>query len=115
MGLQDIDDLAADGDGGVEGRTRVLKHHTDVATAYLPQLGGGQADKFLILEADASADRCRSGQEAEQSESGQCLAAPALAHEAGDFAGPQLEAHSIEESVRNRFRPNVNREASDLQ
>lgn len=115
VGLQHIDDLATDADGGVESRTRVLEDHTDVATAYFPQLGGGQTHKFLSFQTDASAGCCRTGQKTEQSESGQCLSAPALSYEAGDFARPQLEAHSVEESVRNRFCPNVNREVSYLQ
>ena len=94
--LEDLAQLQADAQRGVERRAGVLRHVADHAAAQLPQLPGAQREHVLVVDGDAAAaDLGAAALEVEQRRGGRGLARGRLADEAQDLALDELEVDLV--------------------
>ena len=97
VGTDAVVDLAADGDGGVEGGQGVLEDHADVAAAEAVQGGLAQTGEVRAVEQDsAAADAGAGGKEGHDGQRREALAGAAFADEADDLAWGDAEVYAAD-------------------
>jgi len=101
VGADDVDELGADGEDGIEAGGGVLEHNRDGAAAELAHGCLVEAGEVLAVEADAAGgDAAGRAKEAEDGEGGLAFAGAAFADQADGFAGVHGEAHAADDFER---------------
>ena len=91
-------DRVAGREGRGERRARLLKRHRDLVAADAAQLFGREREQVAAFQLDqaAGADVAgRLGDEAQQGQRGNRLAAPRFPHDAEGLPGVQVERHAV--------------------
>ena len=98
MQQQDLADLLLDGVERIERGHRLLEDDSDVVAAHVADLGLGQAQQLLALEADRAGRMVRGGirQELQDRERGDRFAGAGLADQRDRLALLDLERHAID-------------------
>src|SRR5690606_20846591 len=99
--VQDLGELAPDGEHGVGRGHGVLEHHSDARPPHLPEGFLGQGDQVLALERGGAGDGGRwARDEAEQREHADALAAAGLADDGQGLAGRHRPRHAVHDPGR---------------
>src|SRR5712672_695844 len=97
MGLDGLDELAADGRERIEAGQRILEDGADPGAAYFAHLLVGQVVDAPSFEADlARGDAARRLEQADDGVAGQRLAGPRFTDDAQDLAGRDVERHIVD-------------------
>ena len=98
MQLDDLGNLVAHREHGVEGRHGVLENHRDFLAAHLAHFLGTHFEQILVLEEDFARDHLagRRGDEAHHAEGGGGLAGAGLAHEADGLSALEAQIDAVD-------------------
>ena len=96
VGPQTLDDLPTNGIDRVERGGRLLEDHRDLVTANWAELAVGHTQQLTVAELGRAPDRCGGGQQAKNSSRAHRLARSGLTDHSDDFAGSDVEVHSVD-------------------
>ncbi len=93
MHAQQLSDLAADVQVGIQGGHGILKHHTDPIATDLIQCVAAQTHQFLAAKPNAALHACRATIQAEDGQQQLRFPGGGLADDAEAFVRLQLQCH----------------------
>jgi len=114
---QNLANLFANADGGMEGERRLLENQSDSAAANLPQFLIASLEEILTFEQySAAANVAIRRKKAQNRRRERAFARARFAKNAENFSGHQVEAHSRQNGARADFpRPIGNLKILDVQ
>src|SRR5262249_17736191 len=114
--LECLPDLAPDRQHGIQARHRILEDHPDLLAAYPPDLAVGQVQQVAAGEHGAPArDAAGAGQDAEQRQRRDALAATGLADDAERLAARDLERDAVDRVDGAAIGPELDLQVVDRQ
>ena len=100
----------------IQAALRLLKNHGDVVSADGPHLALCLSEQVLAVEEDLARDdpALRRGQEPQDGQGGDALAAPRFADQTNDFAAADLETDTVDGARRRAVRFELRVQLDDL-